>query len=59
MSELSVPVVCTFGFSAHTVAKRQNWDIHRDPRGDFAASFLGSPYFSALVRATVRGTLAF
>ncbi|MFF5159639.1 hypothetical protein ACFY3N_26050 [Streptomyces sp. NPDC000348] len=59
LAGLPVPLVCTFGFSAHTVATRQNWDVHRDRRGDLPESFLRSAFFSALVRAMVRGALAF
>ncbi|MFF9688767.1 hypothetical protein [Streptomyces sp. NPDC014623] len=59
LAGLPVPLVCTFGFSAHTVATRQNWDVHRDRRGDFPEPFLLSAFFSALVRAMTRGALAF
>ncbi|MFI8008249.1 hypothetical protein [Streptomyces sp. NPDC086010] len=59
LTGLPVPLVCTFGFSAHTVATRQNWDIHRDRRGALPPTFLHSAFFSALVRAMVRGALAF
>ncbi|WP_316771971.1 hypothetical protein [Streptomyces sasae] len=56
---LGVPLVCTFGLSAHTVATRQNWDIHRDRHGTVPEGFLRSKLFAALVRAGVRGALAF
>ncbi|WP_217555507.1 hypothetical protein [Streptomyces sp. GbtcB6] len=56
---LGVPLVCTFGLSAHTVATRQNWDIHRDRHGTVAEGFLRSGLFGDLVRASVRGALAF
>ncbi|NJQ03833.1 hypothetical protein HCK00_25785 [Streptomyces sp. PLAI1-29] len=59
LAGLPVPLVCTFGFSVHTVATRQNWDIHRDRHGEFPESFLRGALFSALVRAMVRGALAF
>ncbi|MFD8723678.1 hypothetical protein ACFV2H_38390 [Streptomyces sp. NPDC059629] len=56
---LGVPLVCTFGLSAHTVATRQNWDIHRDRHGTVPEGFLRSGLFAGLVRAAVRGALAF
>ncbi|MEU6200376.1 hypothetical protein [Streptomyces sp. NPDC047061] len=56
---LGVPLVCTFGLSAHTVATRQNWDIHRDRHGTVPERFLRSGLFADLVRAGVRGALAF
>ncbi|MGW8065317.1 hypothetical protein ACVV2G_24375 [Streptomyces ziwulingensis] len=59
LAGLPVPLVCTFGFSVHTVATRQNWDVHRDRRGDLPEPFLRSALFPALVRAMVRGALAF
>ncbi|MFJ5520889.1 hypothetical protein ACIQB4_28050 [Streptomyces griseoluteus] len=59
LADLPVPLVCTFGFSAHTVATRQNWDVHRDRRGDLSTPFLRGTLFPALVKAMVRGALAF
>lgn len=59
LARLSVPLVCTFGFSAHTVATRENWSIHRDARDAYPPGFLDSDLFAGLVRATVRGALAF
>ncbi len=59
LSGLAVPLVCTFGLSAHTVATRQNWDIHRDRSGTVPDRFLRGPLFADLVRATVQGALAF
>ncbi|MER5795692.1 hypothetical protein [Streptomyces sp. NPDC001980] len=56
---LGVPLVCTFGLSAHTVATRQNWDLHRDRHGAVPERFLHSGLFADLVRASVRGALAF
>ncbi|MGY4981845.1 hypothetical protein ACWCYL_32695 [Streptomyces sp. 900105755] len=56
---LGVPLVCTFGLSAHTVATRQNWDVHRDRHGAVPERFLRSRLFADLVRASVRGALAF
>ncbi|MFE9449972.1 hypothetical protein [Streptomyces sp. NPDC006739] len=59
LAGLPVPLVCTFGLSAHTVATRQNWDVHRDTHGTLPEEFLRSGLFAGLVRATVRGALAF
>ncbi|WP_406131283.1 hypothetical protein [Streptomyces sp. NBC_00989] len=59
LAGLPVPLVCTFGLSAHTVATRQNWDLYRDRRGTVPDTFLQSRLFADLVRATVRGALAF
>ncbi|MGW1727592.1 hypothetical protein ACWCQK_32335 [Streptomyces sp. NPDC002306] len=59
LAGLPVPLVCTFGLSAHTVATRQNWDVHRDRHGIVPDGFLRGPLFADLVRATVRGALAF
>ncbi|MFJ9562329.1 hypothetical protein ACIRQQ_20035 [Streptomyces fuscichromogenes] len=59
LAGIGVPLVCTFGLSAHTVATRQNWDIHRDRHGTVPEGFLRSRLFGDLVRASVRGALAF
>ncbi|WP_327406845.1 hypothetical protein OG194_46865 [Streptomyces sp. NBC_01288] len=59
LDELPVPLVCTFGLSAHTVATRQNWDLYRDRHGTVPDTFLRSRLFADLVRATVRGALTF
>ncbi|MFD4575728.1 hypothetical protein ACFWNK_24540 [Streptomyces sp. NPDC058417] len=59
LGALPVPLVCTFGLSLHTVATRQNWDVHRDPGGVLPEAFLRGPLFAALVTAYVRGALAF
>ncbi|MDV9170374.1 hypothetical protein R6V09_09510 [Streptomyces sp. W16] len=59
LAGLRVPLVCTFGLSAHTVATRQNWDLYRDPHGTVPELFLRSGLFADLVRATARGALAF
>ncbi|MFD4558404.1 hypothetical protein ACFWP5_29495 [Streptomyces sp. NPDC058469] len=59
LAGLPVPLVCTFGLSAHTVATRRNWDLYRDRHGTVPDTFLHSRLFADLVRATVRGALAF
>ncbi|MFJ8309903.1 MULTISPECIES: hypothetical protein [unclassified Streptomyces] len=56
---VGVPLVCTFGFSAHFLATTENWRIYRVPGGGFAPGFLTSGLFDAVVRATVRDALAF
>ncbi|MEW2079817.1 hypothetical protein ACFZAG_40685 [Streptomyces sp. NPDC012403] len=59
LGRLTVPLVCTFGLAAHTVATRDNWTVHRDPLGAYPPGFLRSDLFAGLVRATARGALAF
>ncbi|MEV0736661.1 hypothetical protein AB0I51_11955 [Streptomyces sp. NPDC050549] len=59
LAGLQVPLVCTFGLSAHTVATRQNWDLYRDRQGTVPVPFLRSGLFADLIRATARGALAF
>lgn len=59
LAALPIPLVCTFGLSAHTVATRQNWDLYRDRHGTVPRTFLDSRLFTDLVKATVRGALAF
>ncbi|MFI6473590.1 hypothetical protein ACIBL5_25395 [Streptomyces sp. NPDC050516] len=59
LGRIGVPLVCTFGFSAHFLATTENWRIYRVPGGGFPAGFLASGLFDAVVRATVRDALAF
>lgn len=59
LAERGVPLVCTFGFSAHFVATTANWDVYRVPGGGFAPGFLTGSLFDGLVRAAVRDALAF
>ncbi|MFJ9445657.1 hypothetical protein ACIRRH_27915 [Kitasatospora sp. NPDC101235] len=59
LGRLAVPLVSTFGLSAHFVATRENWRIYRQRDGGFAPGFLSGPLFDAIVRATVRDALAF
>ncbi|MGK5639800.1 hypothetical protein ACSNOK_16020 [Streptomyces sp. URMC 126] len=59
LDRVTVPLVCTFGFSAHFVATTENWRIYRTRGGGFPPGFLGGPLFDALVRAAVRDALAF
>ncbi|MEV6995112.1 SGNH/GDSL hydrolase family protein [Streptomyces sp. NPDC093228] len=59
LADLSIPLVSTFGFCAHFVALRENWDLYRDRSGAVPAVFLSSALFDAIVRAAVRDALAF
>ncbi|MGW0874218.1 hypothetical protein ACWD3Z_27535 [Streptomyces sp. NPDC002740] len=59
LGELGIPLVATFGFCAHFVALRENWDLYRDGSGTVPPAFLASPLFGAVVRAAVRDALAF
>lgn len=59
LGEVPVPLVATFGFSAHFIATRENWLIYRQNDGSFPDGFLRGELFDAIVRAMVRGALAF
>ncbi|MGV9943652.1 hypothetical protein [Streptomyces sp. NPDC003401] len=59
LAELGVPLVATFGFCAHFIALRENWDLYRDRAGAVPAAFLAGALFDAIVRAAVRDALAF
>ncbi|WP_030236244.1 hypothetical protein [Streptomyces sp. NRRL S-350] len=59
LGRLEVPLVCTFGLSAHFVATSENWRLYRRRDGGFAPGFLSGPLFDAIVLATVRDALAF
>ncbi|MFD9490632.1 hypothetical protein ACFWA1_04045 [Streptomyces sp. NPDC060005] len=59
LGRLTVPLVCTFGLSVHTVATAANWSVHRDTEGAYTPGFPTSALFGDLVRATARGALAF
>ncbi|MET8291483.1 hypothetical protein ABZV80_40865 [Streptomyces sp. NPDC005132] len=59
LAGLDVPLVATFGFCAHFVALRENWDLYRDRSGSVPPAFLASPLFDAIVRAAVRDALRF
>ncbi|MFJ3667068.1 hypothetical protein ACIPSE_11485 [Streptomyces sp. NPDC090106] len=59
LAEVGIPLVATFGFCAHFVALRENWDLYRDSSGAVPPAFLASPLFGAVVRAAVRDALAF
>jgi len=59
LARLQVPLVSTFGFSAHFVATTQNWQSYRARGGGFLPGFLTSRLFDDIVSATVRDALAF
>ncbi|MFJ9539247.1 hypothetical protein ACIRPX_18555 [Streptomyces sp. NPDC101225] len=59
LAGLGVPLVATFGFCAHFVALRENWDLYRDRSGAVPPGFLAAPLFGAIVRAVVRDALGF
>ncbi|MPY30231.1 hypothetical protein FNH09_02560 [Streptomyces adustus] len=59
LAELGIPLVATFGFCAHFVALRENWDIYRDRGGAVPPALLAGTLFDTVVRAAVRDALAF
>lgn len=59
LRELGIPLVSTFGLSAHFYATTENWHLHRRGDGDFVAGFLGGALFDAVVAAMARGALDF
>lgn len=59
LSELTVPLVTTFGFAAHFVATTENWALYRLRDNTFEPGFLRSALFDAIVAAVVRDALAF
>ena len=59
MGQLAVPLVSTFGLSAHFFATTENWHIYRVPGGGFAPGFLSSRLFDGIVCAMARDALAF
>ncbi|MEU4382679.1 hypothetical protein [Micromonospora echinofusca] len=59
LGQLTVPLVSTFGLSAHFFATTQNWAIYRAGDGAFPAGFLAGGLFDGIVRAMARDALAF
>ncbi|MBF6061244.1 hypothetical protein IU500_15905 [Nocardia terpenica] len=59
IAELTVPLVVTFGFAAHFVATRENWEPYRVRGNGFEDGFLDSSLFEAIVTTVVRDALAF
>ncbi|TBO60314.1 hypothetical protein EYS09_07405, partial [Streptomyces kasugaensis] len=59
LDRLTVPLVSTFGFSVHSVATTENWEVYRVRGGGLAPGFLASGLFDDIVHAMVRDALAF
>jgi hypothetical protein len=59
LHQLTIPLVSTFGFSAHFFATTENWQIYRRRDGGFAPGFLASRLFDDIIGATARDALAF
>ncbi|RLK09903.1 hypothetical protein DER29_6465 [Micromonospora sp. M71_S20] len=59
IGQLAVPLVLTFGLSAHFFATTENWRIYRAGDGAFPAGFLSGGLFDDIVRAMARDALAF
>ncbi|RZU53341.1 hypothetical protein EV385_5262 [Krasilnikovia cinnamomea] len=59
LTDLTVPLVLTFGFSAHFYATTENWRIYRDPAGGYLPGFTTSRLFDAIVQAMAADALAF
>ncbi|MEU6073732.1 hypothetical protein [Micromonospora sp. NPDC047074] len=59
IGQLTVPLVSTFGLSAHFFATTENWRIYRSTDGTFAPGFLAGGLFDGIVRAMARDALAF
>ncbi|MFD8422549.1 hypothetical protein [Streptomyces sp. NPDC059668] len=59
LDRLTIPLVATFGLSAHTLATTENWRVYRDRAGGLAPGFLTSALFTDIVRTMVRGALGF
>jgi hypothetical protein len=50
LAGLGIPLVATFGFSAHFVALRENRDLYRDRSGAVPPGLLAAPLFGAIAR---------
>jgi hypothetical protein len=59
LAGLSVPLVLTFGLSAHFFATTENWQLYRGRDGGFRPGFLTSRLCEQIVRAMARDALAF
>jgi hypothetical protein len=59
LGELPVPLVTTFGFSAHLLAYKESWQIYRDCDGGIPPGFLASRLFVDIIRAMSSGALDF
>lgn len=59
LGPLGVPLVCTFGLSAHFFATTENWQVYRVRGGRFPPGLLASRLFDTIVGAMARDALAF
>ncbi len=59
LPELTIPLVLTFGLSAHFLATAQNWQLYRTSSGAFLPGFVSSPLFDAIVTAMTKDAIAF
>jgi hypothetical protein len=59
MGQLAVPLVLTFGLSAHFFATIENWQLYRARGGGFVSGFVSGRLFDDIVRAMARDALAF
>ena len=59
VDQLTIPLVSTFGLSAHFFAITENWHVYRDGDGRFLPGFLASRLFDDIVCAMARDALAF
>lgn len=59
ISQLAIPLVSTFGLSAHFFATTENWLIYRAGDGGFPPGFLSSRLFDDIVCAMARDALLF
>jgi hypothetical protein len=59
IDQLTVPLVLTFGLSAHFFATSENWQLYRGPDGNLLPGFVGSRLCDAIVLAMARDALAF
>jgi len=59
LGELSVPLVLTFGLSAHFFATTENWQLYRVRTGAFVPGFVSGRLFDDIVRAMARDAIAF
>ncbi len=56
---LTVPLVLTFGLSAHFLATAENWQLYRTSTGAFMPGFVSGSLFDAIVTAMIRDAIAF
>jgi hypothetical protein len=59
LGRLTVPLVATFGLSAHFFATSENWQLYRGRDGQFRPGFVTSALCERIVLAMARDALAF